>query len=292
MFFFTFLIGACVAIQSGILKPVDQKTAAVSLIQTAKTDPHALIQMLQGADKDKLQKILNLLVELRDEAIAEQGRLTKYVADVRALYAREQKEEKRLEGVEISKKVHLDQAISAFNKANGVYTETKKEHDEGAPRLNTEIDVFNKVLRILRNLTNNQPQEKELLALGASAEGLAYQNMIDNLKADPEKLNKVISIVDNLLTQSEGELKLLVDTMNDAHSVRQQKNAIRGTAFGAWKAASALLNAQKMRVSQVKGIVEAAQKEYNTQYPVAAGEQKTLEEVIKILTSMLKEAQD
>jgi len=291
MLFFTVLIGACVAIQSGVLKPVDLKTPAVSLIQTAKTDPHALIQMLEGADKDTLKQIIKLLRELDDEARVQQGTLVKSLALANKNFALAQKEQKRLAELEVQNKTVFKQREQEYNTANGKYTETKREHDTGSPRLTKEIDVFNRVLGILRNLLNNQPQDKELVELGESTEGQAYQRMIQNLQADPEKLKKIISIVESLHEQSETELKTLKDKMDDAKKVLDNKNRAKMMAHALWTQVKDQLEDATSHLQVQVGRLTEAKIEHNTQYPILTSERVTLGDVLKILANMLK-AQD
>lgn len=288
MIFFTFLIGACVAIQSGVLKPVSHEKSVVSLIQTAKTDPRALIQMLEGADKETLKTVLNLLIQLRDEAIGEQSRLTLALAKTTKSLAVAKGELQRLQGIEIAKHAEMTAALKAYNTALGVLKERKQEHDGGKPRLDKEIEVFTKVLVILRNLLNGQPQSKGLLELGASAQGQSYQKMIENIKADPEKLKKVITIVNKLLTQSKAELKLLKDQMDKAQVDKDAKFTAYKKALAVHGAARAAVTAQKTVVQQATGAFEEAKREHTAEYPVVSKERATLEEVISIINGMLK----
>lgn len=288
MIFFTVLFGACVAIQSGVLKPVVHQKSVVSLIHTAKSDPHALIQMLEGADKETLKTILALLNDLRVEAMAEQARLTTLVAKATGELALGTKELKRLEGILIIKKTNLDAATKAFNTADGRWQQTKADHDAGAPRLNQEITVFTKVLVILRNMLNGQPQSKDLLELGDSAQGQVYQKMIENIKADPGKLKKVIAIVAKLLTQSKAELKSLKDTMDAAKGVRDAAFKVLVQARAEHTVAAAAVSAQKTVVQTLTGALQEAKREYDANYKVVTKERGTLEDVIKILNDMLK----
>jgi len=182
----------------------------------------------------------------------------------------------------------LTRATQEFSIAHGKYIETTREHVEGEPRLSKEIGVFEKVLRILRNLLNNQPQDKELVELGNSAEGQTYQKMIEKFQANPEKLNQVITIVENLLKQSQDELKSLEDAMNAAKVERDAKLKAKNIALGASVAADAAVRAQTMIVSQLEGALTEAQKEWNTQVPVLRSEKATLDDVMQILTEMLK----
>lgn len=288
MLFFTLLIGACVAIQSGVLKPVDLQTPAVSLIQTAKNDPHALIQMLEGADKGTLKRIIALLNELDDQAEDQQDRLVKSLASANKNFALSKKEEKRLVEIEVVKKTIFNQREQEYNIANGRYTETKREHDAGSPHLTKEIGVFNKVLGILRKLENNQPQDKELVELGESTEGQVYQRMIQNLKADPKKLKKVISIVENLRTQSETELKSLKDKMDDDKEVLDVKKKAKIMAHAVWTQVKAQLGAATAQLQIHLGQLTEAKTEHDTQYPILTAERETLADVLKMLVSMLK----
>jgi len=288
MIFFTVLIGVCVAIQAGVLKPVDHQKSVVSLIQTAKTDPHALIQMLEGADKETLKSILKLLNELRTESIDEQKRLTTLLANAAKNLAEGKAELSRLNTIKAKKKAELDEAVKQFNIAHGTWVETKQEYDDGSPRLRKEIGIFLQVIQILNNLVKGQPQPKGLLELGASAEGQVYSKMIENIKADPVKLKKVIAIVTKLLGQSRLELQSLKQAMDGAKAVRDDKERIKNTAFGEWRAASAAVAAQEAVVQQLTGAFQEATREHGTNYPIVTGERKTIEEVIKILNDMLK----
>jgi len=290
MLLFTFLIGACVAVRSGVLTPMD-KISAVSLIHTAKNDPSALIQMLQGADKDTLDRILGLLDELKNEAIAEQDRLTKLVDSARVNYEGAQAEEKRLTEVELEKKSIWEDADQTFTAADAKYVEAKKIHDEREPHFTKESEVFRKVLAILQNLINEQPQEKELLALGISSQGRVYQKMIENAKADPAKVNRIITIVEKLLSDTEEEFLRIKNEMNTRLGEKNEAETKKNAAFGAWQASLAQLNALKITVSQLKGAFEEAQREYDTHHAGVTAERKTLEEVIKILSEM-RESQE
>lgn len=288
MIFFTLLIGVCVAIQSGILKPVAQQKSVVSLIETAKNDPHALIQMLEGADDKTLGEILDLLNALRTESIGEQKRLQLLLATATKKLADATTEARRLEAIKIKMGTAKSQADREFNLADGKWKETVTEYNDGKPRLDKEIEVFTKVLNILGNLLDGQPQPKALLELGLSAQGQAYQKIIENIKADPEKLKKVIGLVNKLFTQSKDELKLLKDTMQRAKMVRDAKERTQAVATASYKAATAAHTAQTAVVQQAQGALTEAQKEYNTNYPIVSKERATIEEVIKILSNMRK----
>merc|ERR1719510_2233144 len=119
----------------------------------------------------------------------------------------------------------------------GVLEEAQLEHNQGRGGLEREIRVFNQVLVVLRELLAGQPQPKSLLALGSTAEGLAYQKLIEKIKADPVKLKHIINLLEKLLAQSTSELNLLIKALADAKEDMEEKKKAMDSAVGAHTAA-------------------------------------------------------
>merc|ERR1719510_1399335 len=126
--------------------------SSFSLIQTAKTNPRALIKLLEGADKDTLVEIIKLLEQLREEGIAEHKRIAGILTDSKAKLQAAQLLLQALQKKEGQARIVLGEATAAFNLAEGQLTETIREHDTESPGLNKEIDIFQKVLNILNGL--------------------------------------------------------------------------------------------------------------------------------------------
>lgn len=78
--------------------------------------------------------------------------------------------------------------------------------------------------------------------------------------------------------------------MDDAKRVRDAKQRAQIVAIASYKAARAAHTAQTAVVQQAKGALTEAQTEYNTNYPIVSKERATIEEVIKILSDMRKNA--
>merc|ERR1719510_49657 len=160
---------------SSNLVPVNSKMPSSNLVSIAKTDPLALVQMLDGADGKAIEKIVAILRGLILDGNRELANLVKNVQDANKKVAATQKrlnELLKLEGEALSE-LRRRQGIQAT--AQGKYNAAVKAHDRAAPGLKNEIDTLKKVLGMLNDLLNdNTPSKKELLELGSTEKGKAY----------------------------------------------------------------------------------------------------------------------
>lgn len=283
---FLLLIAACFSINQDTLQPVTSGLPSSSLIAIAKTDPRALLEMLDGADPVAIGKIVKILDSLildgRREALA----LRNDISNATKVRDDAQKELNRLRLVETTALATYRSLQAVWAKKKGIWTALKNALEKNEPRLTNEINVLTKVLRMLNDiLDQNTPKGQDLLELGSSEKGKAYLKLIANVQADPEKVKKIIGFVGTLLNEAKTELSSLEKKVEDAQKVLAEANRKRNAAYAKWVVADKAEEAGADALAQAEGALEAANNAFKKRWPVLVSEEKTLREVIRLLKS-------
>jgi len=284
--FFLFLIVACLSISQDKLEPVKSKMPSTNLVSIAKTDPLALVQMLDGANPEAVGKIVAILNGLIQDGDQEYANLVKAVAVANKKVKTTQntlRDLLELEGQALSQLQKM-QKIEAV--ATGKYVRTLAEYRRVSPRLEKEINVLRKVLGMLQTLLNNNtPNSKELLELGSTEKGKAYLKLIANVQADPDKLRKIIGYVGTLLDEAERDLETMVNDVKQAKKVMDL--AMANTRKALAKHQQAVRERKECQAQLVRDVAarDAAELIRVRRGAILAKEKKTLQQVITLLES-------
>jgi len=282
---FLFLIGVCLSMNQDSLQPISSNIPT-GLISIAKTNPFALVEMLDDADPDAINAIVKILRTLIADGEKEAKGL---IGDIRSRTQKRDaalKELQRLRAIEGTLYSRLRYLAGLEARAKGVYDAVLADFAEAKPGLTNEISILKTVLGMLNDLLQqNQPDEKALLELGSSDKGKAYLKLLANVQADPEKLKKIIGFVGTLLDRANSELSTLRGKV--ALRLKQWKKATkdRVAAQALWSRAKQARVECEEALAEAEGALEAAKKAWEVRKPVLTREDKTLKEVIRLLLS-------
>jgi len=283
---FLLLIGACVSINQDSLQPITSNAPSSSLISIAKTNPIALVEMLDGADPGAINDIVKILRTLIAEGVAEKKKIQAAHAKAVELKKKADIELVRLTGIEGAAQSEYRRRAGIEAQKKGIYDALKESTDAAEPALTNEIRILKKVLGMLNGiLDQNTPDKKDLIELGSSEKGKAYLKLLANVQADPAKLKKIIGFVGTLLNEAESEWKDMQEKLAEAKRVWAAATEARLVAQTAWQQAKAAREEQDDVVAEAEGVVEAAKKVLDTRLPVLQSEDTTLKKVIDLLLS-------
>lgn len=248
-----------------------------TLLGMIRRDPNALVSIFDTADKTKVDKIIELLNNLIGEGTAEIAEINKEIVGCRKKVS----DAKERHNQAVAKLASLASALATANgvvsTTEGAWTESKEIYGRESPAIKKEIEVFNKVLRILNNLLNGGKS----LAEEDTAEVRAFISLED--QADPVKVKKIIGLVQGLLKISQTELAALEKAVNDAKAAFDAATVARNKAFGAWTAQKAVVEKAKLDLDNVVGACARHLKISNERIAVVNEEIKTLGSVITLL---------
>jgi len=283
-----FLIGACVALKSGLLQPVPSAGTA-NFLQTAKTNPRALIQMLQGADPTVINTIIQLLTQLRDDSVTEENRLTTVLNSANDTLTQTKALLAAAESTLVRAEIDQENKNLEYNTKLGTYNQVLQEHDEEVPTLENEISIFEQVIEVLIQLRDGASQEESLLQLEQISGAEHYQKLLEDAKADPTKIDQIIALIESLSSQSSSALNATKARLETATNELNTAKSDKDDADAALTTAQGFVSTQQTAVGEAQGKMDEAQSEYDARYTTVVGETATLNEVIGILTQMLAE---
>lgn len=284
---FLLLIGACLSINFESLQPIKSQMPS-SLISIARTNPLALIKMLDGANPDAIRGIVKILDELITEIEESREFLKTGIDNANTEVESNKVTVGKLVKLEGSAKELLALKSKAYSIAKGEYEAMRKVYDTSSPPLKNEIHILSKVLGQLNWLheTSTPPNKEDLLEVGSANKGSVYlQKILANVQADPDKLEKIIGFVQTLSNSVTQELQKLVDKLHALDMAHLDAEDEKTEADVAHKEAIKNLEAGQGDLSVAKGKLEAAQKAWDLRSPKLQREEDVLNQVIDLLNS-------
>jgi len=284
---FLLLIGACLSINFESLQPIKSQMPS-SLISIARTNPLALIKMLDGANPDAIRGIVKILDELITEIEESREFLKTGIEDANTAVESNKVTVGKLVKLEGSARELLALKSKAYSTAKGEYEAMRKVYDTSSPPLKNEIHILSKVLGQLNWLyeTSTPPNKEDLLQVASANKGSVYlQKILANVQADPDKLEKIIGFVQTLSNSVTQELQKLVDKLHAIDMAHIDAEDEKTKADVAHREAIKNLEAGQGDLSVAKGKLEAAQKAWDLRSPKLQREEDVLNQVIDLLNS-------
>lgn len=260
--------------------------ATTSLIQMARSDPMAFAALFQGAPKEKVTKIIELLEVLIGTAERDIKNITDSLdkAEKDLSTTNEALTKKIPECVQLAKVLKRSQEKVVI--AKGVLKEYEDALEDDETNLLDEISTLKGVVETLGSLTT----PKELISTSRfllSSLQRTDLSLSSLEKIDPDALQPVIEMLDGLIKDAEASLQDLKNNVSKASS-----------ALGDAEEASSQADTQstlcdkeeaqlRTEVDTAEGIKEAAQDIYDDRFQVLTKEVNTLRSVIDILQGLL-----
>lgn len=301
---FLLFIGACLSINHESLQPIKSQMPS-SLVSIARTNPLALIKMLDGANPDAIRGIVKILDELITEIQENRNSLSAGINNANSEIEEIKVTVGELVKLEGSAEEVLDLKSAAESKAKGEHEAMEKVFETSSPPLKNEIDILTKVKDLLVDLQPNTdpnedlepttapnqlkptsvPNQEDLLEVGSATKGQAYLKLLANAQADPDKLEKIIGFVQTLLNSVTKEHQKLVDQLEVLEQAHSDALDEKTQADVAHKQAIRNLEAGQGDLSVAKGKLEAAQKAWDLRSPNLQREEDVLNQVIDLLNT-------
>jgi len=284
MLFFV-LIGVCLSINQDSLQPLKSETPS-TLISIAKTDPHALVSMLDGADPAAIDQIVTILNEIIDEGNQEIDTLNKSVAEATG--------ELNTLNTELDSKVkeqgeakqEYETLSSQESAVRGRLASAQSALDLAKPDLDNEIDTLEKVEGILQTLlASNTPESQSLIEMGSSEKGRAYLKLIAKVQANPDKIAVVIGYIQTLLQHANEELEQLENTVTDLEQAVEAAESLTQTASAKYQTAQETVVTWTNKVTEASSALDTASDIFETRKAAIDDENATLRNVIDLLNS-------
>jgi len=283
---FFFLIGACLSINQDSLQPISSNDPSTGVISIAKTNPLALVEMLDGADPDAINNIVKILRGLIQDGLTESSELNETVTDATSHRDDMVVEVRRLN-------VAAGAAENAYQRQLQIEAEKKGVRDakwstleSARPGYEKESKILQKVFDMLNQLLQEAtPEEKDLIEIGSSQRGKAYLQLIANVQANPEKVSKVIGFIKTMMDNVQSEFAKLEKELEKSEEDLEQAVDDREDAEKTWVSAVAAAKRGAEQLDEAKGTLTAAVQARDTRLPVLRTERATLQEVIDLLLS-------
>jgi chromosome segregation ATPase len=293
---FLFLFGACVAMNQ--LQPLPSLPSQ-NLISIAKTNPLALVEMLDGADPKAVTTIIGILEDLVDEGLKQK----KILED--AVKTGEDNVKTLTDKVNDARRKHgeakgeHDDAVENEAHKEGVWQAATSSLATGRISLDNEIAVLKNVLDILKGLLDNNTKglltkdgtNKALVALGSITSlgrtgTKGFQEMLTKVKANPATLQKIIDLVGIMLRKAEDELNRLEEAVKSATTALEAAKSVTIEKKGLLDAATDALNDCLDELETAHGALAEATRELNKRGPILDQEDATLKKVIELLQKL------
>jgi len=266
----------------GLVLSVERPSSdATSLLGMIRNNPNALVTMFETADKTKVDTIIKLLGGLINEANAEiqdindaDAECAKKVEAAADYWAKKISEE----GLA---KSELEKAQKLTAKAEGMLKTMQGIYNAESPRLKKEIEIFGKVINILKGIMANDKRNGINLSEEDATEVSAFISLAD--QADPEKVKKILDLLNKLHAASSAELKRISEAVAKAQSYLAASEKAEKEASGRYLAAKAATVAAKKKYDELVGQCNAQKKEGAARKNILNGEIKTLGQVIGLL---------
>jgi len=280
------LIGACLSMKQGSLDPMLPNGMASNMISIAKTNPRVLVELLDGADPDTINTIVQILQGLIQDLINESQKLSDDITNAtRKVNTIEDKVE-NLQEQEGTAEATYRRLLQVEEEKKGIHQGLVEAYNDAEPSLTKEIEILDKVLKMLQELLDqNQPEEKELLELGSSERGKAYLKLIANVQANPDKLTKVIGFLGTLKVKTTTTLAALKKEVEIAEEDHKQATDERVKSDGLWQVAKKALEDGEDELAVAEGMLSSVVELQKKRQPIIQRERSTLVDVIRLLKS-------
>lgn len=249
-------------------------TEARSLISVAKNNPEVFVAMFEGTPKDKLVKIIDLLEALIATAKDEisQAALEKYsVCNKKIDYSCDREE------------LDLFVAKKQLESARGRLQQCSSDYDSLKDSAEDEIATLDEIIIILNRLKDpaslvNISNAQSLLSKAKTT--MSMLSMVANADADPQLIQEVIVMLNDLIRDAKKELNTLLSCMRDA-----ERDVIVGEAKVA--EAKHALDRCEDTFRSIKAACEAATVSHDYISRANQHEIQTLSEIIRTLANLV-----
>jgi len=154
-----------------------------------------------------------------------------------------------------------------------------KEKSGTVPGLESEITVFEKVIVLLKGLSNG----KELMEEDQEKVS-AFISLAD--QADPKKVESVIELVKGLIATAKAEIVRLTKNCAAAEDAVVAAEKAYNEAVGVWKACVSERKTAEAKLERAQGVFEAAKKHADTRIPQLREEIDDLENALELILSL------
>jgi len=268
--------------------------APLPFIEKMKHDPAALLDLLHKADNATIREIIVILEELINDNLEKRKQLNQTLVDAQAGLTSAEALEAEQTGKCATLETELNDKTQERAVAQGAFNEAEATQLERENPLRKELEILRAVLGNVTSLQNNSDQKSRRLLSFATITDLVTSMkedphaLLDNLvDADPEKLQLVINLLEELIEAAEKELNDVMQDVADADEV------LKAAISAVWDATTASgicekqLDEKTGDVAEFKGIVETAQKQFDTMGHKLVRENEILKEIIDDLEALM-----
>lgn len=256
---------------------------ATSLLGKIRKDPHALATILGATSETRFTDIVQLLEELVAEGNAEIQSIDSSIEECEEEVEEAKQAMISAESVEAQKKEKYDAAVITTSTAEGVMQSVKATYDSEAPHLEKEIEVFEKVINILSQL-NISDETSESLAELVTPELRTLISLA--VQADPVKVQNILDLLNNLLSESNTELVGIADEVTIAEQSYNASVAAQVEANGEYELSKTNHEKATANFNTLTGTCDTKKSVGNARQEVVTGEIATLQAIITMLNDL------
>jgi len=223
--------------------------------------------------------IYQLLNSLIDEGNTEIADMDKAVKDGEAKV-------KRLQGLVVIDRTNeavcfekKDEAYGLLEKARGVAKSTCKRTNETKPVLEKEIKLFEKVIQLLKALSNGKKLVEE-----DQDEVKSFISLAD--QANPTKVKNVVTLVEGLIATANADIAKAIEDCGAANAAVDVAERVYEEAVGTCVPLTSKLEATERSLQNAQGTLETAKEHAVRRTPIIQSEIEALKEVISLITSV------
>jgi len=250
-----------------------------SLLGLIRKDPKALATMfdMTGSNRfDDIQQILNeLIVEANNEILQINSSVVTCKAEVASAY----------DALDVAKQevsrlqAELEGAELATASAKGDLAAEQMIYDTESPNLLHEIEVYENVTSIIQGLDTDVTLEDlvQIRAFLSTAQ-----------QADPDKVQKVIDLLNTLLSAAQQELEHITTALDDANAALDDAEQVEREISGQVASAEAVKDTAETTYNQLNGACSTTESVGVARTTVLRLEIETLNEIVAILNALTR----
>lgn len=248
-----------------------------SLLGLIRKNPTALMTMFDVTGAHRFDEIIQILNELVVEANTE---INQTETSIETCQAEVTNAFNALEAArtELSRlNLILDTAKQNAVSASGVLAAKQKIYDTESPSLLHEIEVYENVTSIIQGLDTDVTLEDlvQIRAFLSTAQ-----------QADPDKVQKVIDLLNTLLSAAQQELEQITTALDEANTLVINAEKAEQAAAGEVSGGEADEAAALENYNQLNGACQTTASLGAARITVLRGEIETLNEILDMLNSM------